>query len=158
MIMIYHWLFYAHCFCYYSHIHAYKTFTNKPPLCWQVTGLYTPGRGEITSLDAGNIDDILSEFLPSYYGYLCIWRRLFQSDSDCTCVVHVGVSYPMVLCHCSRSNDIKPHVSLHRQCRGGSSQLLCRLVSLSDKRLQMCVCQKGWWELLICFDIKYLKG
>lgn len=35
--------------------------------CWQVTGLYTPGRGEITSLDAGNIDDILSEFLPCVF-------------------------------------------------------------------------------------------
>lgn len=46
--------------------------------------------------------------------------------------MNVGVSYLMVLCHCSRSNEIKPHVSLHRQCRGGSSQLLCRLVSVPD--------------------------
>lgn len=136
MIMIYHWLLLLLLLTY--------THTKSLPInhlcCRQVTGLYTPGRGEITSLDAGNIDDILSEFLPCLF--VCL-KELFQSYSYCTCVVHVGVSYPMVLCHCSRSNDIKPHVSLHRQCRGGSSQLLCRLVSVSQINASRCVCQKG---------------
>ncbi len=114
-----------HCYCYYWH-------TNSLPMnhlcCWQVTGLYTPGRGEITSLDAGNIDDILSEFLPCVF--VCLNEAV--SESVAAPVVNVGVSYLMVLCHCSRSNETKPHVSLHRQCRGGSSQLLCRLVSVPD--------------------------
>ncbi len=73
--------------------------------CCQVTGLYTPGRGEITSLDAGNIDDILSEFLPCLFCVLTLKEAVssvFQSDSCCTCVVNVGVRYLMVLCHCSR--------------------------------------------------------
>ncbi|XP_052003175.1 endoplasmic reticulum resident protein 44-like [Xyrauchen texanus] len=43
-----------------------------------VTGLYTPGRGEITSLDTGNIDDILNNAGVALVNFYADWCRFSQ--------------------------------------------------------------------------------
>ncbi len=112
---------------------TYKQFTNEPPVLLSGNGsVYSRTRRDHQSgcwKHRWHPQWVLTLFI------VCLKEAVssvFQSDSCCTCVVNVGVSYLMVLCHCSRWNEIKPHVSLHRQCRGGSSQLLCRLVSVPD--------------------------
>ncbi|KAK3515631.1 hypothetical protein QTP70_025325 [Hemibagrus guttatus] len=43
-----------------------------------ITGLYTPGRGEITSLDSGNIDDILNNAGVALVNFYADWCRFSQ--------------------------------------------------------------------------------